>query len=232
MGKEPERRLERPVLRTFCVGGYVLAAASLLLATDAAAGEITGTASVTDGDTIEIHGRDIRLHGIDAPESGQRCYRPDGSPWRCGQKAALALDRRIGDGPVRCTWSEKDRYGRLIGTCYRRGTDLNAWMVANGWALAYRRYSTDYVPEEQAARAAARGIWNGDFVPPWDWRGGERLRSSGSSGSTSSSMRVRDRDCSDFDTQAAAQAFFERHQPGDPHRLDGDGDGRACEGHR
>lgn len=91
-----------------------------------AAGEITGTALVTDGDTIGIHGRDIRLHGIDATESGQRCYQPDGTPWRCGRKAALALDGRIGDGPVRCTWSEKDRYGRLIGTCYRRGTDLNA----------------------------------------------------------------------------------------------------------
>jgi endonuclease YncB( thermonuclease family) len=202
----------------------------LLSVSLATAGEITGTASVTDGDTIEIHGQDIRLHGIDAPESRQRCYRPDGSLWRCGQKAALALDRRIGNGPVRCTWSEKDRYGRLIGTCYRQGRDLNAWMVANGWAMAYRRYSRDYVPEEQAARRHDRGIWNGEFVPPWDWRRGERVRSSGAGGSTSSSTR--DRDCSDFGTQAAAQAFFERHQPGDPHRLDGDGDGRACEGLR
>lgn len=36
-------------------------------------------------------------------------------------------------------------------------------------------------------------------------------------------------DCSNFDTQAAAQQFFEAHQPGDPQRLDGNGDGQACE---
>ena len=201
---------------------HMLTVACLLIAGSAVAGEITGTASVTDGDTIEIHGQDIRLHGIDAPESGQRCYRPDGTAWRCGQKGSLALDRRIGDGPVRCTWSEKDRYGRLIGTCYQRGTDLNAWMVGNGWAMAYRRYSRDYVPEEREARQADRGIWNGDVVPPWDWRDGERLNRSSSS--------TRDQDCTDFESHAAAQAFFNRHQPGDPHRLDGDGDGRACEG--
>ena len=96
---------------------HTLTVACLVITGCAVAGEITGTAALTDGETIEIHGQDIRLHGIDAPESGQRCYRPDGTPWRCGQKAALALDRRIGGGPVRCTWSEKDRYGRLIGTC-------------------------------------------------------------------------------------------------------------------
>ena len=95
-------------------------------------------------------------------------------------------------------------------------------MVANGRALAYRRYSRDYVPEKRAARQTDRGIWNGDFVPPWDWRSGERLNTSSSS--------TRDRDCTDFESHAAAQAFFNRRQPGDPHRLDGDGDGRPCEG--
>ena len=132
---------------------------------------------------------------------------------------------------MRCTWSEKDRYGRLIGTCYRRGTELNAWLVASGWAMAYRRYSRDYVSEERAARQHDRGIWNGEFVPPWDWRGGERLNTTSSSGGTTSSS-TRDRDCVDFESYDAAQAFFERHQPGDPHRLDGDGDGQAFEGMR
>jgi endonuclease YncB( thermonuclease family) len=41
--------------------------------------------------------------------------------------------------------------------------------------------------------------------------------------------RAQDRDCSDFDTQAEAQDFFERAGSGDPHRLDADGDGRACD---
>jgi endonuclease YncB( thermonuclease family) len=49
-------------------------------------------------------------------------------------------------------------------------------MVLNGWALAYRRYSTDYVVEELTARKARRGIWRGEFVPPWEWRKGKRLQ--------------------------------------------------------
>lgn len=40
----------------------------------------------------------------------------------------------------------------------------------------------------------------------------------------------RDRDCADFKTHKQAQRFFEKHNPSrDPHRLDGDDDGRACE---
>ena len=73
---------------------HTVTVACLIIAGNAVADTITGTASVTDGDTIEIHGQDIRLHGIDAPESGQRCYRPDGSPWRCGQKATPARRAR------------------------------------------------------------------------------------------------------------------------------------------
>jgi hypothetical protein len=92
--------------------------------------------------------------------------------------------------------------------------------VRNGWALAYRRYSRAYVAEERAAENAGRGIWRGDFVEPWDWRDGKRL---------GQATKTRDRDCGDFDTQRAAQAFFERAQPGDPHGLDGNGDGEACE---
>ena len=56
-----------------------------------------------------------------------------------------------------------------LGICYAAdGTDLNGW-------LAYRKYSTTYVPEEAQARAAQAGLWAGAFVPPWDWRRGARL---------------------------------------------------------
>ena len=60
-----------------------------LLATPALA-DVAGVASVIDGDTIEVHGQRIRLHGIDAPESRQLC-RLDGQPWQCGKDAANIL---------------------------------------------------------------------------------------------------------------------------------------------
>ncbi len=137
--------------------------------------EIAGTASVIDGDTLEVHGQRIRLHGIDAPESRQMCL-AEGAHWRCGQKAALALADKIGTSPVICEEQDVDRYKRIVAVCYVRGEDLNHWMVINGWALAYQRYSKKYVDEERAAQAARVGVWRGKFVPPWNWRRGERLQ--------------------------------------------------------
>ena len=134
---------------------------------------VTGTASVIDGDTIEIHGQRIRLHGIDAPESQQECTRRDGTKWRCGQQAALALSNRIGRSAVRCDARGRDRYGRLISVCLKDTEDLNRWMVANGWAVAYRKYSLDYVGDEELAKRAKLGIWSGSLEMPWDWRARE-----------------------------------------------------------
>ena len=144
------------------------------LAAPAQAGGLAGTASVIDGDTLEVRGRRIRLHGIDAPESRQRCEDGTRQSYRCGQRAALALADRIGRAPVTCETRDTDRYGRLIAVCYQGTTDLNAWLVTGGHAVAYRRYSTDYVGEERLARAARRGLWAGRFVMPWDWRRGVR----------------------------------------------------------
>ena len=153
-----------------------LAAAILAICSSypAAPQEFTGIASVIDGDTIEIHGTRIRLHGIDAPEGGQVCM-ADNAQWRCGQQAALALDARISSRPVTCSERDVDRYGRIVAVCSSAGEDLNAWMVTEGWALAYRRYSLDYVDEEAAAATARRSMWRGEFVAPWDWRQGARV---------------------------------------------------------
>ena len=135
---------------------------------------ISGSPTVFDGDTLKIGAHWIRLHGIDAPEGAQIC-RADGARWRCGERAAHALAKRIGGRPVACEERDRDRYGRIVALCRAGGEDLNAWMVERGWALAYRRFSRAYVDEERTARAARRGIWRGDFVAPWDWRDGERL---------------------------------------------------------
>jgi len=140
---------------------------------DAQGQPIVGRASVIDGDTIEIHGTRIRLFGIDAPEGGQTCN-AQGKAYRCGQKAALALSDRIGGKTVECRPKDRDRYGRVVAVCLVDGEDINGWMVAQGWALAYRYYSLDYVRQEQHAESAKAGMWHGQFVPPWDWRRGTR----------------------------------------------------------
>jgi endonuclease YncB( thermonuclease family) len=136
--------------------------------------QIIGVATVVDGDTIEIHGERIRLFGIDAPESRQECRQADGRLWRCGQKAALALQDYIGRRPISCEQRDVDRYRRIVGRCLLTNADINAWLVGQGWAVAYTKYSRDYVREEIEARDARRGIWSGDFVMPWEWRRGER----------------------------------------------------------
>jgi endonuclease YncB( thermonuclease family) len=135
-----------------------------------AGGEIAGVASVVDPDTIEIHGQRIRLHGIDAPEGGQTCLDAAGRNWRCGQRAALALQDLIGRRTVTCDERDVDRYGRIVGRCLVGDLDINEWLVAQGLALAYRHYSRDYVAAEDQARSAGRGMWAGSFEPPWEWR--------------------------------------------------------------
>ncbi len=137
---------------------------------------IVGVASVINGDTIEIHGQRIRLYGIDAPASGQFCVRPTGERWRCGQQASFALADRIGRTPVTCQPRDWDRYGRTVAICFKGTEDLNRWMVANGWAIAYRQYSIDYVVDEDAARRLQINIWSGNFDMPWDWRAQHRNR--------------------------------------------------------
>lgn len=135
---------------------------------------ITGTASVIDGDTIEVHGQRIRLSGIDAPESSQLCQDSKGEDYRCGQKAALALSDKIGRQPVRCVGKTTDRYGRLVAVCYLKELDLGAWLVSEGLAIDYRKYSSDYLDEEQAAREQRKGLWQGEFAEPWEWRKAKR----------------------------------------------------------
>jgi endonuclease YncB( thermonuclease family) len=135
---------------------------------------IIGQASVIDADTIEIRGQSIRLFGIDALEDDQKCL-AGGKRQRCAQRAANALANRIGRRNVVCDKRDRDRYERIIGVCYVDGENLNAWLVAEGWALAYRRYSLLYVEDEERARRAQKGVWATRFVKPWEARRGKRL---------------------------------------------------------
>ncbi|MFG1211046.1 thermonuclease family protein [Xanthobacter flavus] len=148
----------------------------VLLAFAAFSGEpLAGRASVIDGDTIEIHGTRIRLEGIDAPESRQTCTSKEtGEVVRCGQRSAFFLADLLAEHAVTCTEAGKDRYGRTLAHCAVEGQDVGASMVRAGWALAFVRYSREYLPQEEEARSAAAGMWSMEFVAPWDWRKGAR----------------------------------------------------------
>jgi endonuclease YncB( thermonuclease family) len=130
---------------------------------------MAGVASVIDGDTIEIHGTRIRLFGIDAPESGQACT-IEGRAWPCGRRAAFALADKIRGQSVECRQKDRDRFDRVVAVCRADGEDINGWMVYQGWAVAYRRYSLDYVNQERQAANAKRGMWQGEFDAPEEWR--------------------------------------------------------------
>jgi endonuclease YncB( thermonuclease family) len=133
--------------------------------------DLTGRVSVVDGDTLEMRGDRIRLWGVDAFETRQLCDRPGGT-YRCGQVAANALDARLAGQIVTCEpVGRPDRYGRTVARCQVRSQDLGAWLVENGHALDYPRYSRGrYAREQQRAQAAERGAWAGQFEPPWEWR--------------------------------------------------------------
>ena len=136
---------------------------------------LVGRVSVVDGDTLEMHGNRIRLHGIDAPESGQSCTDEENKTYRCGQLSADRMASYVSGKAVYCEILDKDRYGRLIAACSVNDVDVNQLLVSEGWALAYRQYSRDYVSAEENAKKLRLGMWRGKFVEPWKWRRGERL---------------------------------------------------------
>ena len=132
--------------------------------------DISGKARVVDGDTIWIGKTKIRLHGIDAPEMKQTCRTSKGKKQFCGQLAKQALQRLVKGQDVTCKGNKRDRYKRLIAVCYVGPFNLNEQMVTDGWAMAYRKYSKDYVRAEMLAKSQREGVWGGEFEMPWEWR--------------------------------------------------------------
>ena len=141
--------------------------------------EFNGKARVIDGDTIKIKNVNIRLFGIDAPEIKQSCKKIYLSisifnfqkEYDCGKVSKKALSKKIQNKEIRCVSSTKDRYGRHIGICYLKDRDINKWLVRNGYAVAYKKYSKKYVFEEKYANENKLGLWRGSFMRPEKWRG-------------------------------------------------------------
>ncbi len=166
-------RVPEPVVRPLVKGAIERAAESVVRGVDGLLpGVLRGRADPVDGDTLKMGDVRIRLWGIDAPESRQVC-RAEGLVWNCGGLAMAALRSRATD--IECRPRGRDGYGRLLAVCFNGGADVNAWMVSEGWALAYRKYSQDYVEHEEQARTGRKGMHRGRFVEPWEWRSGARL---------------------------------------------------------
>jgi endonuclease YncB( thermonuclease family) len=136
---------------------------------------VTGQATVVDGDTLEITGVRIRIHGIDAPESDQWCVDAGSKRDPCGRRVSFELADMIGRQQVVCTPTRSRSYERIIARCLVNGhTDVGRWMVEGGRALAYRRYSRDYASAEDKARQDRRGLWAGEFQSPEEHRAAKR----------------------------------------------------------
>ena len=133
---------------------------------------LTGKPRIIDGDTLSLGSNRIRLQGIDAPELSQRCHKGD-KDYACGQSSKHALQTEIAGATIRCETHGTDRYQRLLARCYLGQKDINAFMVAQGWAVSYGAYKA----EEKDAHDNARGIWEGEFERPHIWRKDKALES-------------------------------------------------------
>jgi len=152
-----------------------------VLLSNSVAEEISGIPKVVDGDTVHINNYKFRLEGIDAPELKQQCKKESlkiasligftfYKNYSCGKVSKEKLITKINNSEIKCVFKSKDRYKRYIANCFKGKTNLNQWMVRNGFAIAYRRYSKKYVSDEEFAKENKLGLWQGKFMEPEKWR--------------------------------------------------------------
>ena len=124
---------------------------------------------VVDGDTIHLNGEKIRFSGIDTPELKQTCLK-EGIQNPCGVTAKQILIDKIGNNNVKCISEGKDQYKRILAECFVNNESLSSYLVRSGYAFAYRKYSKNFIPDEDYARINKLGMWSMEFDYPWDYR--------------------------------------------------------------
>ena len=125
--------------------------------------------TVTDGDTIRIGAERIRFNGIDAPELKQTCLYQK-IEFNCGEFSKDLLIEKIGNQEVSCFSESKDQYGRTLAECFVGKESLSSYLVREGYAFAYRKYSDKVIIDEEYAQSKGNGMWRMEFLFPWDFR--------------------------------------------------------------
>src|SRR4051794_17120774 len=136
------------------------------LGNPALATDLNGTAEITDGDTVIVAGRKIRLLAMDAPETDQFCLDANSVKWQCGLAARDALVKMSARQMWSCKTTGRMTYDRELASCSVGGEDIGKWMVREGWALSFTRYSREYENDEELARSRQVGLWSGAFIAP------------------------------------------------------------------
>ena len=124
---------------------------------------------IIDGDTIHLNNEKIRFTGIDTPELKQTCNKNNEIVY-CGIQARQLLIDKIGKDKVICVREGKDQYKRTLAECFVNDLSLSRFLVREGYAFAYRKYSKKFVEEEDYARINNLGMWSMNFEYPWDYR--------------------------------------------------------------
>ena len=124
---------------------------------------------IIDGDTIHLNNEKIRFTGIDTPELKQTCNKKSEIIY-CGIKAKQLLIDKIGKNKVTCIREGKDQYKRTLAECFVNDISLSRFLVREGYAFAYRKYSKKFISDEDFAKKNNMGMWSMNFEYPWDWR--------------------------------------------------------------
>ena len=124
---------------------------------------------IIDGDTIHLNNEKIRFTGIDTPELKQTCNKNNVIIY-CGIEAKKLLIDKIGKNKVHCVRKGKDQYKRTLAECFVNNLSLSRFLVREGYAFAYRKYSKKFINDEDYAKRNNKGIWSMKFEYPWDWR--------------------------------------------------------------
>ena len=124
---------------------------------------------IIDGDTIHLNNEKIRFTGIDTPELKQTCNKNNEIIY-CGIQARQLLTNKIGKNKVNCVKEGKDQYKRTLAECFVNDLSLSRFLVREGYAFAYRKYSKKFIEDENFAKKNNMGMWSMKFEYPWDWR--------------------------------------------------------------